>query len=98
MKYMLSWSIPPENYDAALDAFLEGGAPMPEGVTALGRWHSPGSYRGWLLCETDNMIDLSQHVAQWASLLRIEVTPVIDDAEAGEVAARVRASGSDDSN
>lgn len=37
MKYMLSWTIPPENYSAAVDAFLESGAPMPEGLTSLGR-------------------------------------------------------------
>jgi hypothetical protein len=46
MKYLLCWSISPENYDVAVDAFLKGGAPMPEGLTALGRWHAPGSYRG----------------------------------------------------
>ena len=92
MKYMLCWSVPPENYNAALDAFLEGGAPMPEGLTALGRWHSPGSTRGWLLCETDNIVTLSQHVAEWAPLLEFEVTPVTEDSEAGEAAARIRAS------
>jgi hypothetical protein len=32
------------------------------------------------------------HVAEWTLLLKIEVTPVLDDAEAGEAAARVRAS------
>ena len=41
MKYMLCWSIQPESYNAALDAFLEGGAPMPEGLRSLGRWHAP---------------------------------------------------------
>jgi hypothetical protein len=92
MKYMLSWSIPPENYNTAVDAFLEGGAPMPEGLTSLGRWHAPGSYRGWLLCETDHPVALAQHVAEWASLLSIEVTPIIEDAEAGEAASNVRAS------
>jgi len=46
MKYLLCWSISPENYEVAVDAFLKGGAPMPEGLTALGRWHAPGSYRG----------------------------------------------------
>lgn len=91
MKFMLCWSIPPENYDAALDAFLESGAPMPEGLTALGRWHSPGSNKGWVLCETDNLIVLSQHIAEWTPLLNLEVTPVIGDEEAAEAARRVRA-------
>lgn len=92
MKYMLAWSIPTSTYDAALDAFLSGGAPMPEGLTALGRWHAPGSNRGWLLCETDDVVALAQHVGEWAPLLNIDVTPVIEDEEAGAAAAKVRAS------
>lgn len=92
MKYMLCWSIPPENYNAALDAFLEGGAPMPEGLTSLGRWHVPGSTRGWLLCEAQDPVAVAHHVGQWAGLLNIEVYPVLDDAAAGEAAARVRGS------
>jgi hypothetical protein len=90
MKYMLSWEIPTNNYNTALDVFLEGGAPMPEGLVSLGRWHAPGSNKGWLLCETDSLVVLSQHVAEWAPLLNIEISPVIDDAEAGEALSRVR--------
>lgn len=90
MKYMLTWSIPTHSYDAALDAFLEGGAPMPEGLTALGRWHAPGSNRGWLLCQTDDLVALSQHIGEWASKLNIEVSPVIEDRHAADAAARVR--------
>ena len=56
MKYMLCWSILPENYNAAVDAFLERGAPMPEGLTSLGRWHATGSTRGWLLCEAEDPV------------------------------------------
>ncbi|MGD2083643.1 MAG: DUF3303 family protein [Chromatiales bacterium] len=92
MKYMLCWSIPPESYNTALDAFLEEGAPMPEELKSLGRWHARGSTRSWLLCEADNPVAVAHHVAQWAGLLNIETYPVIDDAGAGEAAARVRAS------
>ncbi|MCB1724697.1 MAG: DUF3303 family protein [Chromatiaceae bacterium] len=92
MRYMLCWSIPPENYNAALDAFLEGGAPMPDGLTSLGRWHVPGSTRGWLLCAAADPVTVAHHVAQWAGLLNIEVHPVIDDAGAGAAAERARPS------
>lgn len=91
MKYMLCWSIAPENYDKALDAFLAGGAPMPAGLTSLGRWHSAGSTRGWLLCETDGFLVLSQHAAQWAGLLNIKIHPITDDAGAADAAVRARA-------
>ncbi len=92
MKYMLSWSIPPNSYEAAVDAFLSGGAPMPDGLTAIGRWHAPGSTRGWLICETDDPETLAQHVSEWASLLVIEVSPLIEDAQAAAAATKARAS------
>lgn len=91
MKYMVCWTIPPENYTEAVDAFLEGGAPMPEGLNALGRWHAPGSNKGWLLCETDNPVSLAEHMAEWAHLLNTDVTPVIGDEDAAEAATRSRA-------
>ena len=91
MKYMVCWSIPPDSYTAAVDAFLEGGAPMPEGLVSLGRWHAPGSMKGWLLCETDDPVALAEHMVQWADRLSLEVTPVIGDAEAAEAAKRTRA-------
>jgi hypothetical protein len=92
MKYMLCWSVPPESYNAALDAFLEEGAPMPKGLTSLGRWHVPGSTRGWLLCEAENPVAVAHHIGQWAGLLNIEAHTVLDDAAAAEAAARVRGS------
>jgi hypothetical protein len=91
MKYMVCWSIPPKNYSAAVDAFLEGGAPMPEGLVSLGRWHAPGSTKGWLLCETDDPVSLAQHIAEWAHLLNLDVTPVIGDKDAAQAAASIRA-------
>jgi hypothetical protein len=35
------------------------------------------------------MAALGQHVGDWASLLEIQVTPVVEDDVAGEVMARV---------
>ena len=90
MKYMVCWSIAPENYGAALDSFLEGGAPMSEGLTSLGRWHVPGSMKGWLLCATDDPVALAEHMAQWAGLLSLQVTPVVDDEVAAEAGTRCR--------
>ena len=89
MKYMLSWSIPASTYKPAVEAFLNGGAPMPQGLTSLGRWHTLGSTRGWLLCEAEDPVAVAQHVAEWAAMLEIEVSTVIGDEEAGEAANRV---------
>ena len=63
-----------------------------DGLTALGRWHAPGSTRGWLLCEAEDPVAVAHHVAEWAGLLKIDAYAVLDDAGAGEAAARARAS------
>ena len=43
MKYMLVWSIPPENHEAIVKRFKErfkkDGAKPEAGVKLLGRWH-----------------------------------------------------------
>lgn len=88
MKFMATWVIPTEHHRAAAAAFLETGAPMPEGLVALGRWHAPGSRRGWVLCETDDAGLMYEHIAEWSSMLEIEVTPVVDDAEAAAALGR----------
>jgi hypothetical protein len=90
MKYMVTWTIPTHSYDAAVEAFLNGGAPMPAGLKLLGRWHAPGSKKGWLLCETDDPGILYEHMVEWGSMLESEVFPVISDAEAAAAATRAR--------
>lgn len=89
MKFIVSWKIPTAHHKAAGERFLTSGAPAPAGLTILGRWHAPGSACGWLLVETQDPKALYEHVAEWASLLELEATPVIEDAEAAEALAKV---------
>ncbi|PHS40680.1 MAG: hypothetical protein COB07_04005 [Sulfurovum sp.] len=90
MKYMICWSIGPENYTVAMDNFLKSGAPMPEGLTSLGRYHAPGSSKGWVVCETENPRYLAEFIAEWSPVAKFEVTPVLEDAEAGKAVAKAR--------
>jgi hypothetical protein len=88
MKFMITWKGLPGNYKPAVESFLRGGAPAPSGLKTVGRWHSPGSTLGWHLVEGD-IVALAQHVAEWANLLELEVSPVIEDAEAATAASKV---------
>lgn len=88
MQFMLTWRIPPGSHKTAVESFLEGGAPVPEKLKSLGRWHVPGSPMGWHLVEGD-AVALGEHVAEWANLLEIEVSPVIGDDDAGAALSRV---------
>ncbi|GMR23273.1 MAG: hypothetical protein BMS9Abin37_1688 [Acidobacteriota bacterium] len=82
MKYMIAWKIPSSSYKSAIEKFLSGGAPVPPGIKTVGRWHVPGSASGWHLVEGDSAEALAQHVAEWAGLIELEVSPVIEDEEA----------------
>jgi hypothetical protein len=89
MKYMISWKIAPGHHKPAGKAFLKGGAPMPKGLSLIGRWHAPGSGYGWALVEGQDSTALAQHIAEWANLLEFQITPVIEDADAAKALSRV---------
>ena len=88
MKFMITWKISPENYKTAVERFLKTGAPAPEGLKTIGRWHTAGSSRGFHLVEGSDAA-LAEINAQWADLLNLEVVPVVEDDVAGQVATRV---------
>ena len=89
MKYMIKWQIPTGTYQASIERFLKQGAPPPPGMKTVGRWHAPGSTYGWHLVEGNDSVALAQHVAEWAALIELEVTPVIEDADAANALSKV---------
>lgn len=91
MKFMISWKIAPGHHKPAGEAFLRAGAPMPKGLTLIGRWHAPGSANGWAVVEGQEPAGLAQHAAEWGNLLELQITPVIEDADAAKALASVYA-------
>jgi len=89
VKFMVTWKLGPHTQEVAAKRFLAGGAPMPPGLTKLGRWHMPGSQGGWLLVETDDPTALAQHMVTWGNVLETSVTPVIEDEDAAKAMATV---------
>jgi hypothetical protein len=90
MKYMVTWTISPANYKAAVERFLKTGAPAPKGMKTLGRWHTAGSSRGFHLVEGSEAA-LAEINADWADLLDLQVVPVVEDDVAGAVAKKILA-------
>lgn len=80
----MNWRIRDGCHIEAVKKFLETKAPLPKGLKQIGRYHAPGSSRGWLLVETDDIGLVYHHSTEWAHLLDFEVTPVVDDTIAGE--------------
>ena len=89
MKFMLSWKIASENRKPAAETFLKTGAPMPEGLNLIGRWHAPGSSYGWVLVEAEDLAPIAFHVAEWGDYLDLETTPVVEDEIAGQALSQV---------
>jgi len=88
MKFMVAWNIPPGGYKAAVERFLSTGAPDPKGLKTIGRWHAPGSAHGWHVVDGDATA-LAELMATWGDLLETQITPVIEDEEAGSSLAKV---------
>lgn len=80
-KYMINWHIPSGHYAEALDRFEQKGAPTPPGLKLLGRWHEPGSGRGYILVETDDPAIVAKHLMAWNDLVEHRTVPVIEDEE-----------------
>ena len=88
MQFMVTWKLAPAHQRDAARRFLDTGAPPPEGMRILGRWHAPGSAAGFTLCETDDLGLVAANLAEWGDLLELNVTPVLEDEAAGAAIAR----------
>ena len=86
MKYIVSWTLPQGTYSAATARFLETGGAPPKVVDMLGRWHGM-SGQGFAIAESNDAKALYLFQAQWADLIAIEITPCLEDADAGAVLA-----------
>ena len=89
MKFIVTYNIPKASVVASEQRFLKTGGPPPEGVKMIGRWHGM-SGGGVVIAETSDAKALYSWVSQWSDLLEFEVTPCVEDAEAGEVLAATK--------
>ena len=88
MQFMCTWKLPPASYKQALTRFLETGAAPPEGLKIVGRWHAAASTSGFSLVEGTEAA-LMESLAMWADLMEVHAVPVVDDATAGAIAAKL---------
>ena len=88
MKFIATWKIQAGQTKAVAQAFLTSGAGAHEGMEILGRWHAPGSAKGWVLVQGD-VTAIGSHMAEWGAYLDIDITPVIEDEQAGAALAKV---------
>jgi hypothetical protein len=79
MLYLVSWTIPMENRDAAIERFLKNGALPHDKVQLRGRWHAVGHMLGFGLAEAESPIEIQRWMMQWNDLLDMQVHPALTD-------------------
>jgi hypothetical protein len=88
MKYLVQWSVPQATFKEATQRFVKTGAPPPDGVKQLGRWHTMNG-TGCAIMEAKDQKAIYQLVAEWGDMIDIQAAPVLEDAEAGEVLGKL---------
>jgi hypothetical protein len=86
MKFLTTWTIQPGGFNAAVARFLETGGAAPPGVRILHRWHGANG-SGVQISESDDPKAIYLGIAQWADVLDMNVTPCVEDADAGAALA-----------
>jgi hypothetical protein len=90
VKFIVSWKLPQATYKESSARFLKAGGKPPAGVNMVGRWHGM-SGGGVAIAESNDPKALYTWLAEWADVLPIEVTPCLEDADAGAVLASLKA-------
>ena len=85
MQFVIHFVFAPEHRDAAQARFTETGAPPPQGVKMIGRWHCVQGREGFLLCEANDAAALANWIQQWCDLLTFRVLPVVDDQQMAQI-------------
>ena len=88
MKFMLTFTLQPATRNEANARFLKTGGQPPKGAKLLGRWTSTDLSQGYDLLESDDPSALTELALQWSDLMKMNIVPVVEDRELGEVLKR----------
>ena len=91
MKFICVFSIEPDGgaQAEAIHRFRTTGGQPPAPAKLLGRWTRTDFAGGFLLLETDDPKALTEFALGWSDLMQLEIFPVVDDQELGEVFTRL---------
>ena len=79
MLFKLAWTHTPEARDTAIKQFMATGGMPPEGVELLSRYHNLDGTGGFAILESTNPAALADYALDWNGLIKIEITPIMDD-------------------
>lgn len=85
MIFHITFEYAREQRDRVHERFRETGAPPPDGVNMIGRWHGAAGNRGFLVAESSDAQAIADWLQQWTDLVSFEVTPVLTDEQFNRV-------------
>ncbi|MGD8377476.1 MAG: DUF3303 family protein [Acidobacteriota bacterium] len=87
MKFLITWQVHEDQRHEVLRTFAgmseaDDRADMGGKVKLIGRWHDLATFSGVAIAECDDAAALFDWAMNWNAAMDIDVTPVLDDAEA----------------
>lgn len=89
MLFIVSWTISPQNRNAAIERFLKTGGAPPAGVKMLGRWHAIGASSGFGIADASDPVAIQKWVLEWNDLMNMEVHAALTDEQMAPLLAAV---------
>ena len=77
-----------EARDKTIEQFVETGGMPPERVTMLSRYHNVDGTGGFAIIESTDAAALADYALDWNGLIKIEITPLMDDETIGGVLSK----------
>jgi hypothetical protein len=87
MTFIVNWSIDSAIREEVNARFKATGAPPPEGVKIVGRWHNLDGSGGLAILESSDPVAIGKHIQEWSDLLEFQITPCGDDAVVAQIIA-----------
>jgi hypothetical protein len=91
MKFILTFTLPPETRDEAVARFFDTGGQPPPAVTLLGRWTQLDLCGGFVLLESADPKALTAFAHGWSDVLELTLAPVLEDQDLADVLKRASA-------
>ena len=79
MLFKLAWTHTPQARNETIKKFMETGGMPPEGVEFISRYHNVDGTGGFAIIESTNAAALADYALDWNGLIKIEITPIMDD-------------------
>jgi len=85
MKYMLTWTVKPENQRESIARWKATGANPPEGIDVLSHYWNVNHLGGWAIFEATDHGKVARWLVDWTDLNVNDVIPIITDQDLHEI-------------